>query len=47
VCAPKAGRTLAIAEVLRRAFHRHLGVAPADYRDRFRLTSRDERPSAT
>jgi transcriptional regulator GlxA family with amidase domain len=24
------------AETLRRAFHRHVGVAPADYRDRFR-----------
>jgi transcriptional regulator GlxA family with amidase domain len=24
------------AETLRRAFHRHLGVAPSDYRDRFR-----------
>lgn len=26
------------AETLRRAFHRHLGVAPSDYRDRFRST---------
>src|SRR5262249_12914819 len=24
------------AETLRRVFHRHLGVAPSDYRDRFR-----------
>lgn len=24
------------AETLRRAFHRHTGVAPSDYRDRFR-----------
>jgi transcriptional regulator GlxA family with amidase domain len=29
----------ASAEVLRRAFHRHLGVSPADYRDRFRLAA--------
>ncbi|MFF7653953.1 GlxA family transcriptional regulator [Streptomyces sp. NPDC007983] len=26
------------AETLRRAFHRHVGVAPSDYRDRFRST---------
>jgi transcriptional regulator GlxA family with amidase domain len=26
------------AETLRRAFHRHLGVAPSEYRDRFRTT---------
>lgn len=26
------------AETLRRAFHRHLGVAPSDYRERFRST---------
>ncbi|BDM74630.1 putative transcriptional regulator, AraC family protein (plasmid) [Streptomyces nigrescens] len=26
------------AETLRRAFHRHLGIAPSDYRDRFRST---------
>lgn len=26
------------AETLRRAFHRHVGVAPSDYRDRFRGT---------
>lgn len=26
------------AETLRRAFHRHLSVAPSDYRDRFRST---------
>ncbi len=26
------------AETLRRAFHRHLGVAPADYRNRFSMT---------
>ncbi|MCT9077326.1 GlxA family transcriptional regulator [Streptomyces fulvoviolaceus] len=26
------------AETLRRTFHRHLGVAPSDYRDRFRST---------
>jgi transcriptional regulator GlxA family with amidase domain len=24
------------AETLRRAFHRHVGVAPSEYRDRFR-----------
>ena len=24
-------------EVLRRAFHRHVGVSPAEYRGRFRL----------
>jgi transcriptional regulator GlxA family with amidase domain len=29
----------ASAEVLRRAFHRRLGVSPAEYRDRFRLTA--------
>ncbi|MEV8015889.1 GlxA family transcriptional regulator [Streptomyces sp. NPDC086554] len=29
---------LGTAETLRRAFHRHLGVAPSDYRDRFRST---------
>ncbi|MBA9002177.1 GlxA family transcriptional regulator [Thermomonospora cellulosilytica] len=28
------------AETLRRTFHRHLGVAPSDYRDRFRSTLR-------
>ena len=28
----------ASAEVLRRAFHRHLGVSPAEYRDRFKLS---------
>ncbi|MFD1546349.1 GlxA family transcriptional regulator [Nonomuraea guangzhouensis] len=28
------------AETLRRMFHRHLGVAPSDYRDRFRSTVR-------
>jgi transcriptional regulator GlxA family with amidase domain len=27
-------------ETLRRTFHRHLGVAPSDYRDRFRTTVR-------
>ncbi|TDC27432.1 helix-turn-helix domain-containing protein [Streptomyces sp. 8K308] len=29
---------LGTAETLRRVFHRHLGVAPSDYRDRFRST---------
>ena len=29
----------ASAEVLRRAFHRHIGIPPADYRDRFRQTT--------
>ncbi|WP_327585532.1 GlxA family transcriptional regulator [Nonomuraea sp. NBC_00507] len=28
------------AETLRKTFHRHLGVAPSDYRDRFRSTVR-------
>ncbi|TMR15334.1 GlxA family transcriptional regulator [Nonomuraea turkmeniaca] len=28
------------AETLRKTFHRHLGVAPSDYRDRFRTTVR-------
>jgi transcriptional regulator GlxA family with amidase domain len=26
------------AEVLRRAFHRRVGVSPAEYRERFRMT---------
>jgi len=26
------------AETLRRAFHRHAGIAPADYQTRFRST---------
>ncbi|MFC4909128.1 GlxA family transcriptional regulator [Actinomadura gamaensis] len=30
-------------ETLRRAFHRTVGVAPSDYRERFRTTGRDER----
>jgi transcriptional regulator GlxA family with amidase domain len=30
------------AETLRRTFHRHLGVAPSDYRDRFRSSTRKE-----
>jgi transcriptional regulator GlxA family with amidase domain len=29
------------AETLRRTFHRHMGVAPSDYRDRFRSTVRE------
>jgi transcriptional regulator GlxA family with amidase domain len=29
----------ASAEVLRRAFHRRVGVSPAEYRDRFRLNA--------
>ena len=29
----------ASAEVLRRAFHRHIGIPPADYRERFRQTA--------
>ena len=29
----------ASTEVLRRAFHRHIGIPPADYRDRFRRTA--------
>lgn len=31
------GAGFSSTEVLRRAFHRHVGVSPADYRDRFRL----------
>ncbi|MFI6588456.1 GlxA family transcriptional regulator [Embleya sp. NPDC050493] len=31
------------AETLRRTFHRHLGVPPSDYRDRFRTTDRNDR----
>lgn len=31
------GAGFSSTEVLRRAFHRHLGVSPADYRGRFRL----------
>jgi transcriptional regulator GlxA family with amidase domain len=27
------------AEVLRRAFHKHLGISPAAYRERFRLAA--------
>ncbi|MET8729752.1 GlxA family transcriptional regulator [Streptomyces parvus] len=32
------------SETLRRTFHRHLGVAPSDYRARFRSTTSDAEP---